>query len=58
MNETREQKCACGDCVCIVTLENAIEANNSLYCSESCSNGHIDGQGCGHNCGCVGNTEH
>ena len=58
MSQTVEQKCDCADCVCIVTVENAVKADNHVYCSEACSTGHLDGKGCGHNCGCEGSTKH
>ena len=58
MSQIPQQECECVDCVCLVTLENAIKANNAVYCSEACSKGHADGQGCGHNCGCTGETKH
>jgi len=58
MTERTKQQCECADCVCLVTVENAIKAHDALYCSEACSNGHKDGEGCGHNCGCSGKTTH
>lgn len=44
-------KCACEKCKCTVTPgEGAIEKDGKYYCTETCANGHADGEGCG--CGC------
>lgn len=54
MNVT-QQVCACADCVCIVTVEEAIKAHDRNYCSDACAAGHPDDTGCGHSgCGCHG----
>ncbi len=46
-------KCACDECICMVDTNNAFEKDGQYYCDESCSNGHIDHVGCGHEgCGC------
>ena len=58
MTELNEQQCKCSDCVCIVTVENAIKVDEHLYCSKACSNGHVDGQGCCGDCTCTGGTTH
>jgi hypothetical protein len=46
-------KCACDSCLCVVSLEDAIEKNGKYYCCEACANGHMDEKGCGHQgCNC------
>ena len=44
--------CACSDCEC--KADDAFEKDGKAFCSKSCANGHIDGNGCGHGCGCSG----
>jgi len=48
-------KCACDGCLCVVSVESAIEVDNKYYCSSACAEGHKAGtKGCGHkgcNCG-------
>ena len=51
MNST-SNICACTDCGCIA--DDAFEKDGKGYCSTSCASGHIDGDGCGHGCGCHG----
>ena len=45
-------QCVCPDCDCMA--DDSFEKDGKSYCSESCANGHVDGAGCGHNCGCHG----
>ena len=50
-----QQKCACADCVCIVSIAEALKKDNQNYCSEACANGHQSGSGCSHDgCKCCG----
>jgi metallothionein len=54
MTTVNQMKCACPDCLCIVSLTDAVMHAGKPYCSEACANGHRDGSGnCAHNgCGC------
>lgn len=53
MTTVTSMKCACNNCLCVVSLEDAIQKEGKVYCSEACANGHPDGSGCGHTgCGC------
>ncbi|WP_343526211.1 metallothionein [Sphingomonas sp.] len=56
MAVTVEQvKCACADCVCIVPVGSAIEAEGRSFCSDSCAQHHAGGTGCDHaGCTCHG----
>lgn len=47
-------KCACESCLCVVSIEDAIQKNGKAYCSQECAEGHPEGgKGCGHSgCGC------
>ncbi|WP_448596695.1 metallothionein [Thermoleptolyngbya sp.] len=49
-----QMKCACESCLCIVSLEGAIQKDGKYYCSNACADGHPNGHGdCGHaGCGC------
>jgi metallothionein len=49
-----QMKCACPKCLCIVSLDGAIEVEGKPYCSKACAEGHPQGSaGCGHSgCGC------
>ncbi len=48
-------KCACADCVCIVSVNNAIEAEGRSFCSDACAQHHEGGNGCDHaGCTCHG----
>lgn len=50
-----QQKCACTDCVCIVSMDDAIQKDGENYCSDACANGHETGSGCEHaGCKCTG----
>ena len=48
-----KQECACPDCKCMVE-EKGLHVDGKPYCSDACANGHVDGKGCGHGCGCAG----
>lgn len=49
MTTVTQMKCACSDCLCIVDVSKAIQAEEQYYCSEGCANGHTDKtKGCGH----------
>jgi|694.fasta_scaffold11387_12 hypothetical protein len=57
MNQTLEvttMKCACEKCLCVISVEKSIKAQDGkYYCSESCSQGHPNKKGCDHNgCNC------
>ncbi|NJK36086.1 MAG: metallothionein [Oscillatoriales cyanobacterium SM2_2_1] len=56
MTTVTQMKCACPDCLCIVSLDGAIMVNGKPYCSQACATGHSDGQsGCRHTgCTCGG----
>ena len=55
MVEVTQQKCACADCVCIVSVNDAIKKDGRNYCSDACANGHTAGAGCEHaGCACHG----
>jgi hypothetical protein len=48
-----QMKCACESCLCVVSIEDAIQKNGKSYCSQECAEGHPEGKGCGHSsCGC------
>ncbi|MDX1917587.1 MAG: metallothionein [Candidatus Caenarcaniphilales bacterium] len=55
MNQTIEVtqvKCACPNCLCVVSTDQAVKGNDGrFYCSESCSQGHKTDKGCHHH-GC------
>ncbi|MDE5075475.1 MAG: metallothionein [Trichodesmium sp. St5_bin2_1] len=56
MSEVTLVKCACADCLCVVSISTAVKKDGSYYCSEECSNGHSSGvNSCSHNgCNCSG----
>lgn len=48
-------KCACPDCVCIVRINDAVDADGRKYCGEACAKSHAGGAGCDHaGCKCCG----
>ncbi|WP_294212529.1 metallothionein [uncultured Sphingomonas sp.] len=48
-------KCACTDCVCIVSPKGAVQAEGRAYCSDNCANHHAQSAGCDHaGCPCHG----
>lgn len=54
MTTVTAMKCACESCLCVVSVDDAVEKEGKHYCSEACADGHPDGQGCSHqgcNCG-------
>lgn len=51
MTTVTAMKCACDQCLCVVSLEEAISKNGKYYCCEACANGHVNSQDCG-NKGC------
>ena len=54
MASVTQMKCACANCLCVVSLKDAIAKDGQYYCSEVCANGHPDGSGCGHTgCKCT-----
>ncbi|MGF1494285.1 MAG: metallothionein [Microcoleaceae cyanobacterium] len=56
MTSVTQMKCACEPCLCIVSIEKAVQKDGKYYCSEVCADGHADGsEGCGHaGCNCHG----
>ena len=48
-------KCACADCVCIVSVGKAVTRDGRSYCCDDCANGHTDHRGYEHaGCPCHG----
>ncbi|WP_242414874.1 metallothionein [Sphingomonas panni] len=48
-------KCACADCVCVVSTAKAIEAEGRLFCGDNCADHHAQSAGCDHaGCPCHG----
>lgn len=48
-------KCACADCVCVVSTSNAIDAEGRKFCGDACAQHHASGNGCDHaGCTCHG----
>ena len=52
MTDVTMVKCACADCVCVVTIEGAVEKDGRFYCNSDCADHHKDGSGC-HHAGCT-----
>ncbi len=48
-------KCACSDCVCIVSIGKAVTRDDRAYCCDDCADGHKEHKGCDHaGCPCHG----
>jgi len=48
-------KCACADCVCIVSPDKAVQAEGRTFCSDNCATHHEQAAGCDHaGCPCHG----
>lgn len=48
-------KCACPDCVCVVSPEKAVKREDKAFCCDECADGHPDHSGCDHaGCACHG----
>lgn len=48
-------KCACADCVCVVSTQGAVQAEGRLFCGDNCANHHASSAGCDHaGCTCHG----
>lgn len=48
-------KCACPDCVCVVSLSKAVTRDDKAFCCDECAEGHPDHAGCDHaGCTCHG----
>lgn len=48
-------KCACSDCVCIISITKAVTRDERAYCCDDCADGHKDHKGCDHaGCPCHG----
>ncbi len=55
MSDVDMIKCACADCVCVISVAKAVESHGKLFCGNSCAEGHVSGNGCGHvGCECHG----
>ncbi len=56
MTTITQMKCACGPCLCIVNISDAVQKDGKYYCGEACANGHLaDSSGCAHaGCNCHG----
>lgn len=53
MATVAQMKCACPDCLCIVTVSEAVMVDGKPYCSEACAKGHPNKESCGHQgCSC------
>lgn len=53
MSAVDSVKCACEPCTCMVSSNEAIAKDGKYYCSESCADGHPNGESCGHHgCNC------
>ncbi|QSJ14722.1 metallothionein [Nostoc sp. UHCC 0702] len=47
-------KCACGTCLCVISIEDAVMKDDKAYCCEACANGHTNGEACTQSvCGCA-----
>lgn len=48
-------KCACADCVCVVSTANSIKADGRIFCGDACAQHHESKVGCEHaGCPCHG----
>lgn len=48
-------KCACADCVCVVSMNNAVDVDGRKFCGDACAQHHPSGAGCNHaGCTCHG----
>ncbi|ABY31233.1 metallothionein family 14 [Methylorubrum extorquens PA1] len=48
-------KCACPDCVCVVSVTKAVKRDEKAFCCDECAEGHPDHAGCDHaGCSCHG----
>ncbi len=56
MSVTIDQvKCACSDCVCVVSVDEGVKRDGRIYCGEPCANHHKSAAGCVHvGCTCHG----
>ena len=55
-----DQTCACPDCTCGTSGEQAVERDDQRFCSEACANRHANGEHCPHEgCKCeqIGEVE-
>lgn len=41
-----DQTCACPDCTCGTTADQAVERDNQRFCSEACADQHPSGEPC------------
>ncbi|PAX08843.1 metallothionein [Sphingomonas lenta] len=55
MNDVQIVKCACADCVFVVSTADAVEADGRKFCGDACADHHQSGAGCDHaGCTCNG----
>lgn len=48
-------KCACADCVCVVSTASALQAEGRMFCGDACATHHKGSAGCEHaGCTCHG----
>ncbi|KQO90072.1 MAG: metallothionein [Methylobacteriaceae bacterium] len=48
-------KCACPDCVCVVSVTKTVKRDEKAFCCDECAEGHPDHAGCDHaGCSCHG----
>jgi metallothionein len=53
--DTEKTKCACPDCVCMVSAATAVTRDGKAFCCDECADGHKDHAGCDHaGCHCHG----
>jgi hypothetical protein len=45
-------KCACSDCICVVSVDKSIQRDGRIFCSDECADHHKGGSGC-HHAGCT-----
>ncbi|MDM9383602.1 metallothionein [Chlorogloeopsis sp. ULAP01] len=39
-------KCACGTCLCVFSIDQAVMKDGKPYCCEACANSHQNGEVC------------
>lgn len=52
MTTVTSMKCACSNCLCVVSLTDSVIKDDKHYCSEACAEGHVNQKGCNHK-GCT-----
>jgi len=55
MTQVDMVKCACADCVCVVSTTGGVQADGRTFCGDACDQHHVAGDGCDHaGCPCHG----